>query len=61
MFGCTFSGLNGCVVGDGLLDSVVSVLCVLVLWVDLEIGPDSLIGGVLGSASKFSAVCVLAK
>jgi hypothetical protein len=67
--GGEFSGADAGVVGDGLVDSVVSVLRVLFLRVDLEIvGPASVlesvlrtvIGGVLGSPSKVGALCALA-
>jgi len=53
-------GEFGGVVGDRLVDSVVSVLRALLLRVDLEIAPESVTGGVLGSPSKVDAVCALA-
>ena len=53
-------GAFGGVVGDRLVDSVVSVLCALFLQVDWDIARESVTGGVLGSPSKVDAVCALA-
>ena len=67
--GDEFGGADGGVFGDRLIDSVVSVLHVFFLRVDLEIVGAAIvlesvlgtvIGGVLGSPSKFDAVCALA-
>ena len=44
-------------VGDRLVDSVVSLLRVHCLRVDLGIVRESVTGGVLGSPSKVDAVC----
>jgi hypothetical protein len=68
-FGDKVAGVLRCMLGDRLVDSVVSVLCVLLLRValDLEIVLESVleclfgivIRGVFDSASKVDAVCAL--
>jgi len=63
VLGDEFGGADGGLVGDGLVDSVVSVLRVLFLQVDLaldlEIMLESMFEGMLGSPSEV-AVCGLA-
>jgi len=61
-FGDEMAGVLGGMVGDRLVDSVVSVLRVLFLRVDLdfEIVLESMFDGVLGSPSEVDAVCALA-
>ena len=67
-FGDEMASVPGGMVGDRLVDSVVSVLRVLFLRVDLEIVLESVLEGVFGtvirgvfeSASKVDAVCALA-
>jgi len=60
VLGDEFGGVDGGVVGDRLLDSVVSVLRVLFHSVDLEIVLELVFNGMLGSPSEVDAVCVLA-